>query len=126
LLRNHQPSALGHPHAGRDYVQLAKPWRDGILPGMTDWQADPAKLRAVQEEIYRERVLRARAMTVAERLMSGFECTRLSLSFMYGGVQAQRRGLSAEETWAEVGARIDRGRRLHDHGFYRKEAASHG
>jgi hypothetical protein len=86
-----------------------------------DWESDSDALRALQDDIYRGKILRARQMTVAERLMSVFECSSLSLGFMYAGVQLQKPGLSEEETWNEVGARIFRARRLHDHGYYRME-----
>jgi hypothetical protein len=82
-------------------------------------ESDPAVLRALQADIYREKVLRARRMTVSERLASAFECTKLGLGFMFAGVRAQQPGISDEETWKVVGARLDRARRLHDHGFYR-------
>ncbi len=86
-----------------------------------DRESDLNALHALQEDIYREKVFRARQMTVAERLMSVFDCTSLSLNLMYAGVRSQKPALSEEETWDEVGARIRRGRRLHDHGYYRTE-----
>ena len=75
---------------------------------------DPKALKALQDAIYRDKVMRARAMTPAERLTEAFECTNMSLHMMLAGAMSQRRLTSEAEGWNEVGRRIDLGRRLHD------------
>jgi hypothetical protein len=84
-------------------------------------ESDPVALRALQEDIYREKVLRARKLTVAQRLADVFECSNAGLHFMFSGVRMEQPDLSEEDTWKEVGARIHRVRRMRDHGFYRTE-----
>ena len=42
-------------------------------------------LKALQDAIYRDKVMLARAMTPAERLTEAFECTDMSLRMMLAG-----------------------------------------
>jgi hypothetical protein len=91
---------------------------------MTDWQADPAKLRAVQEEIYRGKVLRARAMTPTQRLDEALELTQSIFQWMHSGAMNQC-GLTEEaEGWREVRRRLSRLRRFHEHNLYRPVPAT--
>lgn len=74
--------------------------------------------KELQDAIYRERILRARAMTPAERLVAAFECSDFSLKLAHGVAMSQKKLTNEDEGWEEVGRRVDRLRRLHDQGFY--------
>ena len=101
-------------------MRLANPAPGGILPVMTDWQSDPVKLRAVQEEIYRGKVLRARGMTDTERLDEVLELS----NDIFGWITAPA-GTSGEEArWEEVERRLRILRRLHEHNLYRPVEAA--
>lgn len=88
-------------------------------PAIMNWESDPTKLRLLQEDIYRGKVLRARQLTVSQRLADVFACSNTGLELMFSGVRMHQPELSEEETWKEVGARIHRVRRLRDSGYYR-------
>jgi len=84
---------------------------------------NPAALRELQEDIYRRKVLRARELTVAQRLADVMECSDAGLRLMFSGVRMQQPDLSDQDTWSEVGARIQRVRRLRDYGYYQSVEA---
>jgi hypothetical protein len=90
-----------------------------MLRTMND-DTEPAALRELQEDIYRRKVLRARQLTVAQRLADVMECSQAGLQLMFSGVRMQHPDLPDRETWNEVGERIKRVRRLRDHGYYRE------
>lgn len=82
---------------------------------MTDWQSDPATLRAAQEEIYRGKVLRARGMTDTERLDEALELS----NDIFGWVPVPPGTADEEARWREVERRLLILRRLHEHNRYR-------
>jgi len=82
---------------------------------------DPASLKALQDEIYRDKVLRARGMTVAERLTEVFEQFGHQFGMMLAGAM-DRLGTEDEEVgWREVRRWMDRLDRVHDQGLYTRE-----
>ena len=81
----------------------------------------PDELRALQEDIYRGKVLRARQLSVEQRLADVFECSNTGLQMMFSGVSMDHPRLSPDRVWEEVGMRIHRARRLRDCGFYHQE-----
>lgn len=82
---------------------------------------EAAALRALQDDIYRERILRARRMTLEQRLAEVFEQSRLQFGMMLGGAM-QRVGTADQATgWREVRRWMDRLDRVQEHGFYVKE-----
>jgi hypothetical protein len=85
-------------------------------------EADPEAMKSLQESIYRDKVLRARAMTPAERLAEAFECTTMSLHIMFAGAMSQLQLTQERDGWNEVARRIDLGRRLHDQGRFQMVA----
>ena len=89
-----------------------------------NWESDPTRLRLLQEDIYRGKVLRARQLTVSQRLADVFECSNTGLELMFSGVRMKQPELTEEETWKEVGARIHRVRRMRDHGYYQTGEAA--
>ncbi|MFT4642063.1 MAG: hypothetical protein ACI8T1_005409 [Verrucomicrobiales bacterium] len=84
----------------------------------TDIESDPQALAALQRAIYLEKVERARAMTVSERLESVLECSDLGLEMMFSQIRSTDSRLSDEAVWAEAGARIDRVRRARERHRY--------
>lgn len=87
----------------------------------TEIKAD--SLKALQAEIYRDKVLRARAMTPAERLAEALELSNDIYTWMLDGAKAQCRLPSDEDGWVEVQRRLQTLRRLHEHKLYKPVAA---
>lgn len=85
----------------------------------------PTALKDLQDSIYREKVLRARAMTPEERFDSGFEITRDAFQRMLEGAMWQLSTEDVEEGWKEVGRWMDSLRRAQDAGRYITQP-SHG
>jgi hypothetical protein len=82
---------------------------------------EAAALRALQDDIYRERILRARRMTPEQRLAEVFAQSRLQMGMMLGGAM-QRAGTTDEAAgWREVRRWMDRLDRVQEHGFYARE-----
>ena len=79
---------------------------------------DPAALQALQDSIYRDKILRARAMTPAERLAETFELSNDIFTWMHAGAMAQCHLTDDEAGWEEVTRRLAKLRRLHEHGLY--------
>ena len=81
-------------------------------------EAEAAALKAMQDDIYRERILRARRQTVKERLADVFEQSNFQFSMMLGGAM-HRLGTTDEAAgWQEVRRWMQRLDRVHDHGRY--------
>ena len=79
--------------------------------------------KALQGAIYRDKVLRARAMTPAERLDEALELSNDIYAWMLDGAKAQCGLPSDEEGWAEVQRRLQTLRRLHERKLYQPVAA---
>ena len=78
----------------------------------------PTALADLQDSIYREKVLRARAMTREERFIAGIELTNeVSKRILYGAMA--RLGTRDESVaWPYIHRRAARLRKAHDHGRY--------
>lgn len=78
----------------------------------------PTALKDLQDSIYREKVLRARAMTREERFIAGIELTNeVSTRILHGAMA--RLGTDDESVaWADVHRRASRLRKTHDYGYY--------
>ena len=82
---------------------------------------EAASLRALQDDIYRERILRARSMTTAQRLAEVFAQSDLQFGMMLGGAM-HRAGTTDEAAgWREVRRWMGRLDRSRDHGLYTRE-----
>lgn len=80
----------------------------------------PSALKDLQDSIYREKILRARAMTSEERISSVIEQSDLQFGMMLAGAMA-RLGTDDENLgWQEVKKGLDRLDRVREHGFYSK------
>jgi hypothetical protein len=85
---------------------------------MSNIHDDPAALKALQDDIYRERVLRARKMTVPERLADVFALSNHQFGMMLGGAM-HRLGTRDESLgWQEVKRWMQRLDRVRERGFY--------
>ncbi|MES2996906.1 MAG: hypothetical protein V4733_08860 [Verrucomicrobiota bacterium] len=78
----------------------------------------PTALKDLQDSIYREKVLRARSMTPVERFDSGFELTNEVYERMLFGAMWQTKVATRAEGMCEVARRMERLRKVHDHGRY--------
>jgi hypothetical protein len=83
----------------------------------------PDPLNALQAEIYRDKVLRARAMTPEERLAEALELSNDIYAWMLDGAKAQCDLSSDEDGWVEVQRRLQTLRKLHEHKLYKPVAA---
>ena len=80
----------------------------------------PTALADLQDSIYREKVLRDRAMTPEERLSAVFELSNCQFGMMLAGAMA-RIGTNDENLgWQEVRAGLSRLDRVREHGLYSK------
>ena len=78
----------------------------------------PTALKDLQDSIYREKVLRARAMTPEERLDAGFELTNLAFDRMLEGAMWKIGTSDPSEGREELKAQLARLRRADEHGRY--------
>jgi hypothetical protein len=85
---------------------------------MSDPHQTPGTLRALQDDIYREKVLRARKMTNEQRLADVFELTNGVFHRMHEGAMWQLGLSTAEEGWNVVRQRLDRLQKVHDGGRF--------
>lgn len=90
----------------------------GILRSVANPHDHPTALKDLQDSIYREKVLRARAMTPEERFDAGFEITNEAFQRMLLGAMWQLKIDDIALGWREVERRLDRLRLVHDHGRY--------
>lgn len=85
---------------------------------MNNPHEDPAALKALQDAIYRERILRARSMTPEERLAECFEQSDFQMGMMLGGAM-HRLGTDDEALgWKEVRRWLARLDTVHERGLY--------
>jgi len=85
---------------------------------MMNPEDSPAALQALQDAIYRERILRARSMTPGERLHDVFELSNYSFSLMLDGAMRRTQSRDPETAWAMVENQLSRLGTVHDQGFY--------
>ena len=85
---------------------------------MSNIHDDPAALKALQDAIYRDKVLRARSMTPDERLAEVCELSNSVLARMHEGAMWQLGTSDVDDGWAEVRRRLARLDLAHDYGFY--------
>lgn len=81
------------------------------------------ELRRMQNEIYRERILRARQSSIEQRLSDVFELSNHQFGMMLAGAMHRLGTVDESAGWAEVRRWMHRLDRLHDHAFYRTEPA---
>lgn len=74
--------------------------------------------------IYRDKVLRARAMSPEERFMAGFQLFEESLTFTKAGIAAQLGTADESAILAEIRRRFDIVRKREDIGYFEPLASS--
>jgi len=79
---------------------------------------NPAALKALQDAIYREKILRARGMSPEERFNEALELTNSVSERMIEGVIWQTGITDREQAIMEVRKRMDRMARARDKEFY--------
>jgi len=84
----------------------------------------PGALKALQDDIYRKKVLRARSQTVEERIAEMLELSNHQFDMMLAEAMHELGTLDEEEGWAEVRRRINRLDCVRDQAFYLEEKPS--
>ncbi len=79
---------------------------------------NPAALKELQDAIYRDKVLRAREMSVEERLKEVFELSNRQMGMMLAGAMHRLGTSDQAEGWEEVSRWLARLDRVRDHGLY--------
>lgn len=88
---------------------------------MANLHEEPAALKALQDDIYREKILRARALTPEQRLAETFELSERQFGMMLAGAM-HRLGTQDEAAgWQEVARWVKRLDRVREHGLYVSE-----
>lgn len=77
-----------------------------------------AELKAMQDSIYREKILRARRQTPEERLADVFELTNSAFARMHEGAMWQAGITDANAGWEIVRKRLARLRTIHEAGRF--------
>ena len=77
-----------------------------------------AELKAMQDDIYREKILRARRQTPEERLADVFALSNSVFARMHEGAMWQAGITDEKEGWAIVRKRLARLRTMHEAGRY--------
>ncbi len=85
------------------------------MPNVHD---DPAALKALQDDLYREKVLRARRMSVEERLAEVFELSNHQFGMMLAGAMHRMGTRDEAAGWQEVRRWMQRLDHVRDHGLY--------
>lgn len=71
------------------------------------------------ESIYRDRVLRARKQSIAERFEDGFHLFENALGMMRSGIRHQFPELDEDEVENLLRKRLRRLKQVHEHGIYK-------
>ncbi|MCY2975160.1 MAG: hypothetical protein NTW52_10900 [Planctomycetota bacterium] len=78
----------------------------------------PGALKALQDDIYRDKILRARHMTSVERLEQVFSQSAIQFGMMLSGAMYRLNTTDTALGWQEVRRWLTRLDRVHDHGNY--------
>ncbi len=86
--------------------------------------AQENEIRELADAIYREKVLRARTLTVGERVETGIELFEGALGMMRDGIRHQFPETSPEEVEERLRARLKRLRQVSEVGLYQRAPES--
>jgi hypothetical protein len=78
----------------------------------------PTSTLDLQRSIRREKVMRARSMSEAERLVSALDQIDAAFEWMREGIRQESPGISDEQVCQILTERLDRQRRREDRGLY--------
>jgi hypothetical protein len=85
---------------------------------MTNPHDHPTALKDLQDSIYREKILRARAMTTEERFIAGVELTNSVTLLNLAGAMARIGTTDEQLGWTEAKRLRSRLNKTHDFGMY--------
>ncbi len=85
----------------------------------------PTALKDLQDSIYREKILRARAMTREERISEAFELSTRQLGMMLAGAMAKISTQDETLGWHEVSKSMERLDRIREFNLYTTEKPAH-
>lgn len=91
------------------------------MPNIHD---DPAALQALQDAIYRDKILRARRMTVEQRLAEVFAQSNSQFGMMLAGAMHRLGTRDEAAGWREVRRWMERLDRVRERGLYAAEKPS--
>lgn len=91
---------------------------------MANPHQNPEALLELQDAIYRDKVLRARAMTPDQRFAAVFELTNGVFERMHEGAMWQLNTTDPQIGWAEVRRRMERLTKTQEFGYYTTEKPS--
>lgn len=80
-----------------------------------------ASLKAMQDDVYREKILRARKLTMEQRLADVFELSNHQFGMMHGGAMHRLGTADEEEGWKQVSRWMQRLDQVREHGLYAAE-----
>ena len=78
----------------------------------------PNEFQPLMDEIFRDKVLRARQQDPGEKFALGIELFEMGLGWMRAGILGQHPEWNDEQVEAEVRRRLARVRQVQEHGFY--------
>jgi hypothetical protein len=79
-------------------------------------------IRELAEGIYRGKVLRARELSVAERIETGIELFENAVEIMKSGIRMQFPVSTDDDVETILRQRLNRLRQIHEHGLYRRNS----
>ena len=80
--------------------------------------SEPNEFQPLMDDIFREKVLRARKATPGQKVADIFELYQIGVSLMRDGVRGQHPQFNEEQVEAEVRRRFARVRQIQEHGIY--------
>lgn len=75
-------------------------------------------IQELADAMYREKVLRARKLTIAERIETGIELGIVAEKAMISGIRSQFPAATAEEQQEILATRLGRLKKLHEHKLF--------
>lgn len=85
---------------------------------MSESEEAAISLKAMQDSIYREKILRARKLTPEQRLADVFELSNHQFGMMHGGAMHRLGTTDENEGWKEVSRWMRRLDRVRELGLY--------
>ncbi|MCX6868417.1 MAG: hypothetical protein NTV46_19870 [Verrucomicrobia bacterium] len=82
---------------------------------------DPLALKALQGAIYRDKILRSRALTTAQRLEEVFALSNHQVGMMHAGAMDRLGTTDEAEGWREVRRWFERLDAIREHGRFVRE-----
>jgi hypothetical protein len=84
----------------------------------------PNEFQPLMDEIFREKVLRARAQKETGQYVSGLDLYVVALARMRGGIRTQFPHFNPDQVETELRRRLARVRQVQEHGYFRNTTAA--